>query len=750
MTLDAKSIAPIGYPLCAAALCALAVACQPQHAIAAETGNGDGVSAAQAESSQTTNAVHAPTKDETVYVYVDSAGAVKRTEVTTKLGNPDALSQISDVTSLSDIEVEDGSEDFTRLGSEVVWNADGKDVTYKGSSFDAAPVSIKVTYTLDGVNVDPADLAGKNGHVVIRFDYENNTAEPVSVKGKLVEVCTPFTAITGLMLDQDVFSNVKVENGRIVQDGDRTVVIGYAMPGLRQSLDIGDDFDVPEYFQVEADVQNFELKSPLTMVSPNLLDDIDTSDFDTSELEGVSADLNDAMAALIEGSDTLGSGLGELADAAKTASDGTRELASGVNEVDDGAKAVFAGTSNVAEGAVGLATGISSAVDGASALESGAQDLANGLSSLKGGFDDAAKGTDALVDGADALAGGLGSLRDGSESAPGLSGAQAGASQLSAGIGDAAGNLGDAAGGIEQGVQVAGEAIDGAVMTLDVVDANAGAAGENVSEARAQVEALVNADVLTSEDAESLLDSLDRADSAIAGIDTDGTRSALTGAKDTLDAIGEAGEAIGSASSELSSAAEQAGQLSEGLKGAIEGIDSLEEGSDALKSGLSDLKAGTDRTSQALDDAVAGSGKLADGATALKGDSEGGLTAAAAGAHELATGASEVASGAGKLADGTDALGSGSTALAEASDIMAEALDAAAEGGAALTQGLQVFNDEGISEIGDAIDNRVLKLSDRFDAITAAGKRYTNFGGIAAETTGSVKFVYEMDGISLG
>ena len=41
------------------------------------------------------------------------------------------------------------------------------------------PVTMKVTYYLDGQQMDPKDMAGKSGEVKIRFDYYNNSNETV-------------------------------------------------------------------------------------------------------------------------------------------------------------------------------------------------------------------------------------------------------------------------------------------------------------------------------------------------------------------------------------------------------------------------------------------------------------------------------------------------------------------------------------------------------------------------------------------
>ena len=47
--------------------------------------------------------------------------------------------------------------------------------------------------------------------------------------------------LSGMILDDDKFKNVEVSNGKAINDGTRTIVAGFALPGMQDSLDIDKD-----------------------------------------------------------------------------------------------------------------------------------------------------------------------------------------------------------------------------------------------------------------------------------------------------------------------------------------------------------------------------------------------------------------------------------------------------------------------------------------------------------------------------
>ena len=182
-------------------------------------------------------------KEETVYVIADSTGKEQKVIVSDHLINNDNKATIGDASTLTDIENVKGDETFTQNGTKLVWQADGNDIYYQGTSTGQLPVSQKITYSLDGKEISPEELAGKSGKVTIRFDYTNNEKVKANIGGKEEEICVPFVALSGMVLG-DEFTNIEVENGRVAADGNNNIVVGYALPGLKDSLDVdAGDFD---------------------------------------------------------------------------------------------------------------------------------------------------------------------------------------------------------------------------------------------------------------------------------------------------------------------------------------------------------------------------------------------------------------------------------------------------------------------------------------------------------------------------
>ena len=256
-------------------------------------------------------------KAETVYIKSDAEGNTKEITVETVLKHPSDGSDIQDQSNLKDIRNTKGDEEYTK-GSDgsLIWENHGEDISYKGTSDQEPPVRVKVSYYLDGEQISPKKLAGKSGQVKIRFDYENTAAETVTVKNKAYQVQTPFLVISALALPSDTFSNIQVENGKLMQMDDQNMVIGYAMPGLADSLqlsgyEVTEDMDIPEYVEVTADAKDFELEFTASIITPGLLEDLDTDDLKDAD------DFADGMDDLKDGVDDLDEGVGELYDGLK-------------------------------------------------------------------------------------------------------------------------------------------------------------------------------------------------------------------------------------------------------------------------------------------------------------------------------------------------------------------------------------------------------------------------------------------------
>ncbi len=323
-------------------------------------------------------------KDETVYVLAGADGSVDKIIVSDWVRNTRGDALLNDATQLTDIENVKGDETYTLGGDNAcVWDARGNDIYYQGSIDQELPVSVAVSYTLDGQPVTPEELAGKSGKVAIRFDYANNQYELVDINGKQEKIYVPFAMLTGVVLDNDVFANVSVSNGKIVNDGDRTIVAGLALPGLQDSLGLGrDDLELPEYVEITADVEGFALETTVTLAANGLfsgeLDGNEKLD-ELDDLDGKLDELTVAMGQLMDGSSRLYDGLCALLDSSKELVAGIDQLAAGAAQLKQGADSLSAGASQLQAGAASLNEGLTALAEKNDTLNSGAAQVFQSL-----------------------------------------------------------------------------------------------------------------------------------------------------------------------------------------------------------------------------------------------------------------------------------------------------------------------------------------------------------------------------------
>ena len=351
-------------------------------------------------------------KEETVYVNADATGTTDEVTVSNWLKNSGSVSgSLTDASTLKDIKNVKGDETFKASGDTLTWNTDGEDIYYQGTTDQDLPVSVKLTYYLDGKEIKPADLKGKSGHLKIQVDYTNKEKKTVSVDGKQEEVYTPFVMMTGMILPNETFSNVTIDNGKVISDGSKNIVVGFGMPGMKESLNLDEskteDLTIPESLCVEADVTDFTMSSTFTVALTDLLDDIDFDNIvDVDSLKSSLDELEDAALQLVSGSDTLADGAGTLADGVNSYTEGADtlndaiqkylgsngELNGSVTEYVNGVNKVVKGVQDYTDGTNALADGVTAYIGGEQQLKEGAK----GLLALSDGLTEMQKGINQL------------------------------------------------------------------------------------------------------------------------------------------------------------------------------------------------------------------------------------------------------------------------------------------------------------------------------------------------------------------
>lgn len=620
-------------------------------------------------------------KDESVYLISDANGNVNKTIVVDHLKNKDKKDTLEDASNLSDIENVKGKEKFTQSGDKLTWQAGGKDIYYQGTATEEPPVTQKVTYYLDGKEISPEDLAGKSGKVKIRFDYTNTTSYTETVNGEKQTVSVPFAAITGLVLG-DGFENIEVTNGKAEVSNSSSVVLGYALPGLKDSLGIKDgdldgDVNIPEYMEMTADVENFSMPAAMTFVV-NASDYVSTDGIDTSDLDDMINDLKDASTQLQDGSKTLAEGTDTLADGLSTLQSKLGTFASGVGTLQSGLKTYTDGVSTLSGGLNTLGNSTGALVSGADKLNSGAGQLASGSATLKDGlktYTDGASqlntGLNQLNDNTGSLATGVTSLNDGAKTlSDGINAANKGAAGVSAGAAQ-----------LKTSIDTAKTGADSLAAGAKQVDEGVGQLTQSLSDMPETIKTNINKSLepLNELNVGTLFKTLGY-------IDTDKiTADNVSAAADA--AVNNAGDIIDALTNmQNQNPSATYNQILVGLsqgKGAVSVYSAVNQSVTDSASTVQALKDGSAKVSDGASSLDAGLGQLSDGASELSS----GASDLAKGTTQLATGATELQTGTQSLADKLPELTKGITSLVNGSNELVKNNDTLNAGATALNAG---------------------------------------------------------------
>lgn len=220
---------------------------------------------------------YALTKNETVYTILNSDGSVNKTTVNESILNKKNVKEINDYTVLDDIiNLSSGSE-YSKNGKNLTWSLNDSNILYKGTTDKSLPISVKVTYKLNGEKKELKDILGKSGNVEIILDYTNLDEHTVNVNGTKTTMYTPFVVVTGTYIDNKNNSDIKVTNGKTYETAGKTFVSMISTPGLIESL--GGSKELNEV-KISYKTTKFELNSIYSVVMPKIVDKSILSNFD--------------------------------------------------------------------------------------------------------------------------------------------------------------------------------------------------------------------------------------------------------------------------------------------------------------------------------------------------------------------------------------------------------------------------------------------------------------------------------------
>lgn len=324
-------------------------------------------------------------KSETVYAVMDADGNTTDVSVSEWLKNEGKSNNLSDYSNLKNIKNTSGDEKMSRDGNKLVWAAKGKDIHYTGDYDGELPVNVKVSYYLNGTKVSADEIAGKKGNVKIRFDYDIND----SVKENGYSLTRPYAIVSAVVLSNDNFTNITVNNGKAVNDGNSTAVVGIALPGMSDNLQI-DELDIPDHVTINAKTTNFEIDGTYTVADSGFMNDVDTTKLDDAtgqidELESALDKLSDASKKLVDGSSKLAKGANKLADSSSQIEEGTETLKDGTESMKNGSKDLSSGTIQMKEGTEALNSSVNGA-DGLAGDNGSAKKLSAGAARVDAGI----------------------------------------------------------------------------------------------------------------------------------------------------------------------------------------------------------------------------------------------------------------------------------------------------------------------------------------------------------------------------
>ncbi|MEE0416955.1 MAG: hypothetical protein UDJ85_00300 [Clostridia bacterium] len=665
-------------------------------------------------------------KSETVYAVMDADGNTTDVSVSEWLKNEGKSNNLSDYSNLKNIKNTSGDEKMSRDGNKLVWAAKGKDIHYTGDYDGELPVKVKVSYYLNGTKVSADEIAGKKGNVKIRFDYDIND----SVKENGYSLTRPYAIVSAVVLSNDNFTNVTVNNGKAVNDGNSTAVVGIALPGMSDNLQI-DELDIPDHVTINAKTTNFEIDGTYTVADSGFMNDMDTTKLDDAagqvdELESALDKLSDASKKLVNGSSKLAKGANKLADSSSQIEEGTETMKDGTESMKTGSKDLKTGTGD-------LKTGVKDLSDGADKLVAGAQDLSSGTTQMK-------EGTEALnssVNGEGGLAGDNGSAKK----------LSAGAAQVDAGLKQMGKTIAAQNTKLAQTAKSISDNLDG--VNTEKVNAPSSADVDGALETAIKAAAASgDQDTINAlKNAKEKLGTYEtNVNDTVSSVNTD--KQKITTANQTAKAMYQSIAA--SSNDDLKKLQDGADELKAGTQaldtavnvgGTKDGtkVPSLSKAVYGLNDGAAQLDAGvngyTDKDGKFHPGALLGLRSLQEGIKVDTKDKTSlvtGVNKLDAGTTKLAKGAVQVDAGAGKLVTYMGQLTEGAETLSDGADTLAS--------------GMATFNKTGIQKLVSTMkDSDIKSMVNRVKATLDAASDGSFIGGKQEGQSGESKIIFKTD-----
>lgn len=337
----------------------------PYHSASAEEGTGKPASVE---------------KEEVVYANLSATGQVEQAYVVNSFDLQGAATVVDygayeSVENLTDVQPLEQQEDT------VTFSADAGKFYYQGNLKDSSlPWNVKITYTLDGVEITPQELAGKSGYLTIHIvTTQNPQINAAFYENYLLQV--------SVTLDTDICEAIQAPEGTLANAGKNKMITFTVMPGSKGNM------------EVSAQVKDFEMTTGISLSAVPYAMAFDLPD--TSEMTDDMTTLSDAIGSVLEGAQQLEDGMGEIADGAGQLKDGSSETRNSLKKLGTNgsslaeiSQAILDGLTGVqnalygqeGEASLGDLEDLATLPDGLNQLADGLGMMADRISPLKDGF----------------------------------------------------------------------------------------------------------------------------------------------------------------------------------------------------------------------------------------------------------------------------------------------------------------------------------------------------------------------------
>ena len=708
-------------------------------------------------------------KTETVYAVLNGDGSLSDIVVSGWLHNDSGIKNLKEKLNLTDVKNVKTDEVPEDNNGEYTWNSDSNDIYYQGKSTEQLPVTMQITYELDGQQLSQKELKGKSGHLKINIHLKNVNSETKRINGKNVIIHPFFVAGGMLSLDNDHYSNTTCDQGKIVADGSKQMLVFAAVPGLKDTLDsadlskVSDQLSIGDDINIECDVTDCdELKLMMGMSNEEDISGILDEGDSIEELTNGIAKLMDADDQLVDGSQKLADGTQQLITESEplTSSSGSiRTLSDGVLTLNSGALRLKAALAQYTGGVGQLNDGVNALY----AIPDGANKISLGMTTPV----EEGKPESSLTGGAAALTAGLQNMKQ----------------QVDAGLSS-------------ENVTAMMKQLDTAISTLNglkvTLTRDAGTLNELKTTLSTATEQLTGLKTVMTEFVGSSADSLqasvsaintsiDSIDSALASIPDDGTytgakttlidsKAALETQKATLEAqlkvlsgndaglsaqLQQAAQTLSQMNTTIDSSLEKLAGLGKDVDDAIATMGELKTTLEASTSQLGALANMKDTMDAGFDQLIEGSQKISAGIDQVNTGVQALAEQSKTGIDKVKTATSQLASNNEALNEGMASLQTGTQTVANQSDSfnqMADGLDSLKDafvtlndGAQQLADGQKQFRQDGLDQLKEKVDlsvDEVEMLKEIMDDIKSMNMQYKEYAGNNPDMDVTTRYVF--------